>query len=60
MTCLELIDRLQRRVHEGFGDKPVFVEDAQEKFHIHSVQQDTCAGIEPTYLFIMAGEKVDD
>lgn len=58
MNACELIEHLQKQVDKGFGSKPVYVEDAQEMRDIHSVQMNTNSGIEPEYLFIMAGDWV--
>lgn len=55
MTINQLICELQKQVNRGYGNKDIFVEDAQEMFHIDSVQKNTCPDIEPDYLFIMAG-----
>jgi len=57
MTLNEFKIKLQKRIDEGFGDKDLVVEDAQEEFYIHSIQMNTCSGIEPDYLIIMAGDK---
>lgn len=58
MKISELIIELQRREAEGYGDKPVYVEDSQELFHIDSVQKNTSPSVEPEYLFLMPGGKV--
>ncbi len=57
MTLNDFMSMAQKQVDKGYGDKDLVVEDAQENFHIHSIQMNTCPGIEPDYLLIMAGEK---
>lgn len=60
MNAYELINELQKQVDKGFGSKPVYVQDSQENRHIHSIQMNTNSGIEPDYLFLMAGDWVND
>lgn len=57
MTVNELIIELQKKADRGYGDKDIVVEDAQENFHIDSVQKNTNPDIEPDYLLIMAGKR---
>jgi len=55
MTLNEFMIMLQKKVDAGYGDKPLLIEDIHQNLHIHSVQMNTCSGIEPDYLIIMAG-----
>ncbi len=60
MTLNEFMVMLQKQVDRGYGDKPLLMEGPHQcNYHINSVQMDTCPGIEPDYLFIMAGEEVE-
>lgn len=60
MTVLELIIELQKIEIKGYGNKNIYVEDAQGNFHIDSVQKNTHPDIEPEYFFLMAGEKAQE
>lgn len=60
MNVKELIKELEKRVSQGYGDKPIYVEDRQKDFNIDSVQKNTHSDVEPDYLFIMAGEPVSE
>ncbi len=57
MKIIKLIELLQQQVNRGYGQKEIYVEDAQEMFNIDSIQKNTNPNIEPDYLFIMGGDK---
>jgi len=56
----ELHKKLEQLIADGYGKKPIYVEESQYNYTIDSVQKNTNPDIEPDYYFLMAGDVADD
>lgn len=55
----ELHKKLEQLISDGYGKKPIFIDDGNDNYMIDSVQKNTNMDIEPDYYILMADERVE-
>lgn len=57
-TIEELHKRLEQLISDGYGKKPIYLEQADYNYSIDSVQKNTNPEVEPDYYILMTSSRV--
>lgn len=59
-TIEELHKKLEQLISDGYGEKPIYLEQADYNYTIDSVQKNVNPDVEPDYYILMTSERVPD
>lgn len=57
-TIEELHKKLEQLISDGYGKKPIYLEQADYNYTIDSVQKNVNPDVEPDYYILMTSERV--